>query len=703
MEQSAVPDRRLAGVDVSALKITDLIRLEQLQEIQDAFANATGVASIIIDREGHPITRPSNFTRLCLEVIRKTPRGLANCIRFETVLGGKQAGAPLMQLCPSGGLWDGGANIYVGDCHIASWLIGQVRSAELDESRILEYAREIGADEQAVLDAWKDVPVMGRDRFAQICETLFLIASQLSAQAYQNLALHQSESNLQTTLDSIGDAVIATDADGVVVRINPMAERLTGWESDDARGRLLSEVFPISEPEAGSEPIDPVDRVRAADQIINLSGHIILRCKDGTERSIADSAAPIHDPEGHLTGVVLVFRDVSSQRRLEEQLRQSQKMDAIGQLAGGVAHDFNNMLSGIMGAADLLSRRLDKDVASRQLVNLIIDATEKATSLTRKLLDFSRQGKIEPLPVDIHNVLNGSIALLTRSINRKIRIFSEFQAVKTIIMGDAAQLQNAILNLGINARDAMPEGGELRITTRNLTIGEHDNRLFEHEVAPGEFVEIDVSDTGIGIAPEYRKRLFEPFFTTKKPGKGTGLGLAAVYGMIKDHHGAIHVYSEVGRGTVFKLYLPILTQAAVVENAPPSPSASLQAGLRVLLVDDEAIVRNIGNMILEDMGCKVVTADDGVQGVAFFKKCPEDFDLVILDAIMPNLDGREAFLAIRELDPNVPVIFSSGFTDNQNLDELLRLPQVLGFIQKPYRVSVLREMVAQAAGRRKLR
>jgi len=354
------------------------------------------------------------------------------------------------------------------------------------------------------------------------------------------------------------------------------------------------------------------------------------------------------------------------------------------------------MLAGIMGAADLLTRRLQSDANNLKLVNMIVDATEKATSLTKKLLDFSRKGRIETVPIEIHTAIQNTLAILERSIDRKVKIELEFKAVHSMVLGDSAQLQNAILNLGINARDAMPEGGVLKIATANIVLEERDSRIFADGIKPGEFIEIAVSDTGIGISPENRKHLFEPFFTTKEMGKGTGLGLAGVYAMIKDHHGAIHVYSEVSHGTVFKIYLPIISGADAVAENIERPAANLRPGGRVLLVDDEAIIRNIGTMILEEMGCDVTVADDGAKAVQIVKNVNGHFDLVILDLIMPNMDGREAFHAIREIVPEIPVIFSSGFTNNQKLDDLLLRPGVLGFVQKPYRVTALRELVARA-------
>jgi len=688
-------DKTIKESLIPVLKITDLLDIEQLQKLQDVFCEATGVASLITDPEGVPITRPTNFCRLC-RLIRSTEKGCKNCVHSDAVIGKKTPSGPIMQPCLSGGLWDGGASICVGDKHIANWLIGQVRNDLVDTEKMMEYAREIGADEKEFREALEEVPVMSEEKFGSVCKALFMLASQISTLAYQNLALRQSENNLQTTLDSIGDAVIATDRNGIVVRINPVAEQLTGWSKAEALGAPLKNVFKIVSGKTGADIDSPIERVLRYGRVVGLEDNTLLVDKNGSEHCIADSAAPIRGPDQAVNGVVLVFRDIGEKHKLEEQLRHSQKMDAIGQLAGGVAHDFNNMLSGILGAADLLSRRLQLQPDNLRLANIIIDAADKAAGLTRKLLDFSRKGKTESSPIDINSVIAGAINILERSIDRKIAIVQELKAPSHIVIGDASQLQNALLNLAINARDAMPDGGTLKIVTENIYFDDNDCRLLAGEIVQGEYIQIEIIDTGVGIPADNLPRIFEPFFTTKDIGHGTGLGLAAVYGMVKDHKGAIHVYSEIAQGTVFKIYLPVV--ARDVEHVGNGEiKGELKRRARILIIDDESIIRETGKIVLESLGCDAVTAENGSSGIDILKKDPA-FDLVIIDMIMPGMNGREVYDTIRKFNQTVPVAFSSGFTYNQSIEDLLRCGDVLGFVQKPYRSAALQEMVWKAMG-----
>ena len=396
------------------------------------------------------------------------------------------------------------------------------------------------------------------------------------------------------------------------------------------------------------EPIeDPARKILSGEKIATISSDILLIDRQGNERRISDSAAPIRDRQGNMLGVVLIFRDITQQYSLEEKLRQSQKMEAVGQLAGGVAHDFNNMLTGILGAAQLLPRKLDSPQTRNQLIKIIVESTERAAGLTRKLLDFSRKGKLESMSIDMHGVINSAISLLERSIDPKIKLGTALNAPFSVVNGDPSQLQNAILNLGINARDAMPDGGEMWFETRNITLTDNDNGLFGEDLAPGEYLEMVVRDTGTGMSQAVQKHIFEPFFTTKEVGKGTGLGLSAVYGMVMDHHGTIHVYSEEGKGSAFKMYLPVEKEAKEADNEKEKLIIAAPANCRVMVVDDEDIIRDAAQVILDDLGYQVITAVDGADAVQILSKDPSFIDVIILDMIMPKMNGRDAFFKIR--------------------------------------------------------
>ena len=366
----------------------------------------------------------------------------------------------------------------------------------------------------------------------------------------------------------------------------------------------------------------------------------------------------------------------------QERLRQSEKMDSIGQLAGGIAHDFNNMLAGILGAAELLHRRLPEgDTKNTQMVNLIKTTAERAAELTSQLLSFSRRNKLVFNSFDLREIIQDTISLLERSLNKQVEIQTIHPDTEIPVLCERSQLQSALLNLGINAGDAMGGKGLLTIKTQIVEFDQNYCTASQFDINPGLHAEISVGDTGNGISPEISKHIFEPFFTTKEQGKGTGLGLAAVYGTICNHHGAITVYSEIGEGTIFHIYLPLVSEV----TAKPIDSVhvpKLGSGC-ILVVDDEEIIRTTTEMTLNDMGYEVLTAVDGEDAVAIFHTKHQQIDLIILDMIMPKMGGVDTFKALRKIDPKAKIIIASGFSkDNSIID--LKDEGLVDFIGKPY-------------------
>jgi len=503
--------------------------------------------------------------------------------------------------------------------------------------------------------------------------------------------LSESEEDMRITLNSIGDAVMSIGCDGKIKRITPAAEALIGYKHEDAIGRPLNEIFNIVNAKTRQAAFNPVNEVLKSGNITNMESDTILISQDGTEHRISDSAAPIKDSEGNTTGVVLVFRDITREYQLEEQLRQSEKMQAIGQLAGGVAHDFNNMLSGIMNAAQLLNlpeRNLDEK--GNKLTTIILQAAQRAAELTAKLLAFARKGTVSSTTVNMHQVLDEALSIINSTIDKKITIELKKNATKHILLGDPTDLQNVFINLGINASHAMPDGGSISIVTGNTILSKEFCNASHFDIDPGEYIEIEFRDSGCGIPPENIKKVFEPFFTTKEQGKGTGLGLATVYGTVKAHHGAITIYSEVGKGTVFHIYMPCAPGDIVSLDTKTQVIAGTGC---ILLVDDEEIVRVTGKLILEDMGYNVLLAGNGKEAVKIFRERNKEISLVIMDMVMPEMNGSEAFYEMRKIDGNSKIIISSGFPREESMNELKK-NGVYGFINKPYRNSELSEILA---------
>ena len=430
-------------------------------------------------------------------------------------------------------------------------------------------------------------------------------------------------------------------------------------------------------------------------QLLRKNGYVHnfeaeMRRKDGKVIVVLFSGVQL-DIAGK-PSVLSAVMEITEQKRLQNQLLQSQKMDVVGQLAGGIAHDFNNMLAGIMAAAELLKRRLAGDEKNGKMVATIIEATSRSADLTRELLTFSRKGTGVSNPVRINDAIAAVMSLLERTIDKQIQLTSRLEGGNPVIMGDQTQLQNALLNLGINARDAMPQGGALSYATAVRTLDESACRSMGISLASGRYLEITVSDSGVGMTKAVMEHIFEPFFTTKVVGKGTGLGLAAVYGTVRSHHGELYVQSEPGAGSVFKIYLPMIEEGM----PPPAGSGDAVTGNGgILLVDDEKLLRDVGRELLEDLGYTVYLAENGAHALEVFAGHRSDISLVMMDIIMPKMGGKESFKQLREQAPGLRVLFCSGFSREGTCEDLESLG-ASGFIQKPYTRSELSRAVAKA-------
>ncbi len=380
---------------------------------------------------------------------------------------------------------------------------------------------------------------------------------------------------------------------------------------------------------------------------------------------------------------------MNEKSKLEYQLHHAQKMEAIGTLAGGVAHDFNNMLGGIMGATELLAFYLPDDAKARQLHQIILESAIRAADLTRQLLTFSRQTIKLSTTINLHKIIEEVITLIQRTLDKQISLEVNLGAERSIIVGDPSLLHNAVLNLCINASHALPAGGTLCLNTQEITLDEHFCKTSSFELHSGQYIEIEVRDNGCGIAQEHLGRIFEPFFTTKETGKGTGLGLSSVYGTVQQHSGSITVYSEQGIGSTFQILLPLTENSKICEM----PVGEVKRGSgSILVVDDEEVMRSTAKAILEALGYEVILAEDGQVALDLFSQHKDRIDLVLLDMIMPVMNGRECFEKLKKQDPQVSVILSSGFSTEDDLQEM-KISGLKGFIRKPYLTSKLSQIV----------
>lgn len=487
-------------------------------------------------------------------------------------------------------------------------------------------------------------------------------------------------------------AAVVENSDNIVV-VRDMALRVlaTNHAFAQAAGHDTVETM-IGKTDAeilGIAPdVEPVRSYMADDRRAQAlpRGQYILReepfiTPDGDRRVMLTKKYPIRDPSGETIGTGSISTDITERTRLEERMRRMEKMDAIGHLAGGVAHDFNNQLSGILGYTQMLKQRVSGRRES-QCLDRILMCVERSSDLTQQLLSFSRQNQQRPEPTDAHAMIGETVALLGRSVDKRIEIVQTLEAADHIVCAEPSRLQNAILNLGLNARDAMADGGELCFATANVDLDPANCTGERSTLVPGRYLRLQVSDTGCGMSPAVQRRIFEPFYTTKEVGKGTGMGLATVYGTVSQCGGTVGVTSQQGTGTTFDIMLPLAEHPAGSPVTRSIDPKSL-AGTTVLLVDDEEHLRELGAFALQDVGCRVHLAADGQTAVDLYRDYGDEIDVVILDMIMPRLGGRETLVALREIDPAVPVLVVSGYSDGVGAEKLIDLGAD-AFLQKPY-------------------
>lgn len=520
--------------------------------------------------------------------------------------------------------------------------------------------------------------------------TAFQVVTDERQQAF--IRLQEREQNLTITLNSIGDAVIATDRAGDITRLNPVAEALTGCSAAEVIGRPLPEVFNIINAQTRERVVNPVEKVLDTGGKVGLANHTVLISLDGSEYQIADSAAPIKDENGGVLGVILVFRDVTQQYMVEENLRRSQKMDAIGQLSGGIAHDFNNRLGVIIGYLDFLKKYVSKDEKPSQWVTTATNATLRCIDLTRQLLAFSRRQSEQKKVVNINLELSELETMISRSVTPEVEVEYFLAEDLWLTEIDPGEFQDAILNMVINARDAMPDGGRLLIETSNKHI-DADYAALNPEAEAGAYVQLMLSDIGSGMNGETLEHIFEPFFTTKPEGKGTGLGMAMVYGFVKRYGGYIKVYSELGVGTTMRLYLPCSSSSAshtIVNNVS---AAELPGGSEtILIVDDEIDLLQLAECYLNDLGYCTHLAENATQALDILAK-EDRIDLLFSDVVMPGgINGYELAQQATEFWPHIKVLLSSGFTSKTLAHNgLARFAAHL--LSKPYRQADLAQRI----------
>ena len=545
--------------------------------------------------------------------------------------------------------------------------------------------------------------LLGPDKFEVFTRLLVLCLFAIFTSHYQytfnksrmaDEALRESELKYRTIVESVEEGCFEIDLEGNLTFFNDPLCKMLGYTPQELLGKNTREFTS----RATMLKMDQIyDQIRKTGEPIRGTGYDAVG-KNGESLDLELAASLIRNPKGNPVGIRGVLRDVSERkdaeaqkRKFEIQVQQAQKMESIGTLAGGIAHDFNNILMGIQGNASLMLLKTDSSHAFYEKLKNIEAYVENGTELTRQLLGFARRGKYHTIATDINSIIDKSASMFGRT-KKEIRIHKDLMPDIDTVEVDRGQIEQALLNLYVNAWQAMPEGGDLYLKTENVILDADFENIQPYKVETGKYIKITVVDTGSGFDDETKKRIFEPFFTTKEMGRGTGLGLASVYGIIKSHGGYINVHSQKDQGTTFAVYLPASAKEVQQEKAEPVIKTVAKGTGTILLIDDEEMIIKVGRELLQELGYKVIAARSGEEAIRLYLKNADKIDLVVMDMIMPGMGGGETFDNLKTINPDIKVLLSSGYSINGQASKILERG-CDGFIQKPFNLNQLSEKI----------
>ncbi|MBU4276065.1 MAG: PocR ligand-binding domain-containing protein [Proteobacteria bacterium] len=692
--------------------LTSILNVAEVQSIMDDFYHLTGMATAILDLKGKVLER-TGWQDICTKFHRKHPQTSQNCTESDLFIAKNLKPGEYVEYKCKNGLWDVVTPLYVGNIHLGNIYTGHFfyDDEQIDEEVFVKQAEMYGFDKEAYLDAFGRIPRYSRKNIHHLMSFLVKFAAYLSKISLANVqlqkeinerkqaeaALRDSEARLRTLIHTIPDLVWLKDQQGTYTLCNSRFESFFG----------ASEKNIIGKSDYDFVDKEMADHFRRHDKIAMAQGkpsknvEEVTFADDGHREILETIKTPMYTSDGQLAGVLGIGRDITERTRaqeekllLEEQYHQAQKVESIGRLAGGVAHDYNNALSVIIGFTELAMDEVDPAGPLRANLDQVLTAAQRAADITRQLLAFARKQPIAPQVLDLNGIVESMLKMLRRLISEEIDLTwapgTELWPVKL----DPSQVDQILANLCVNARDAIEEQGKITIETGNATFD--DAYCADHSgFIPGEFVLLAVSDNGCGIGKDILDNMFEPFFTTKDADKGTGLGLSTVYGIVKQNKGFINVYSEPGEGTTIKLYLPRHQGEAVAALGPDPEGLPQGRGETILLVEDDLPIIKLAKKTLQGLGYKVLAARTPFEAMALAEQHPGGIDLLLTDVIMPQMNGRDLALRLQTLFPKLKCVFMSGYTANVIAHHGV-LDQGVHFIQKPFYKKDMAKMVRKA-------
>ncbi len=679
--------------ELEPLALADAVDCTQLQSLMNDFHALTGIGVGIVDTEGNVIIA-TGWQDICTKFHRCHPDTLRNCIESDTRLSaGIEPGTFKAYKCKNN-MRDIATPVMIGKKHMGNLVLGQFlfddEEPELDVFR--EQAHRYGFDEAAYLAAYCRIPRWSRETVEKAMVFYCNMISMIYRLSYSQIklartseSLRRSEQQFRSFVENANDLVYALSPEGVISYVSPNWNDFMGEPAEHAIGNAF---YPYIHPEDRQQYRSFLEKALLNGERQNNVEYRIVR-RDGSWRWHVINGGPIHDVSGTLSSFVGIARDVTDAKQAEAehehlqlQLNQAQKLDSIGRLAGGVAHDFNNMLMGVMGYVDLISEDLAPDHPVREWLDEMKLETERAANLTRQLLTFARQQTVVPQLLDPNDAIGNMLKMLRRLIGEDIELSWQPGAGSWLVKIDPGQFDQILANLCVNARDAIGgRGGTLSIETRNVSV---DAAICtdQTEATPGDYAMLAVSDDGCGMDSETRQHIFEPFFTTKAQGKGTGLGLATVYGIVKQNNGFFNIYTEPGVGTTFRIYLPCARETATVQEHEQQKIQPRGGSETIMLVEDERSVRIVMSVLLKKLGYTVYEADSAEVALRLAAEFADGIDLLLTDVVMPGMSGRELADELLAQYPAMKVLYMSGYTADIIAHRGI-LQDSVNFISKP--------------------